>query len=495
MTPHLDINPQNSQIIVLDENFQVISSNDIIFNLKEGSSIEQFHPFFTQVDLYFESEEKKLNCVEIHDKLLDISFSKNASNRTIQLVDNSVFYSRLQEIAQKRNESYIFNEVLELKNDMLEEAASFKNKFISNFSHEMKSPLTLISAFSSMLVKSDLPLEQNKLVEAIYEQSENLKKILEDIIELSFLKRNQIELNPETINFIEYLENFKFKYTTKASNLGFSFSLKIGSQVPEYIEIDKRRLDQILTNLIENAIYFNNGENIVLTVKENQRRASKASLRFKISGEGVIPETVASNNLPELSSDIQIKGLGFSIAKELLDVYSGSLYIEKDKSGNSVQVANLRVKVPLNVDIPKAAPTESPTKPTFSEKAKIIIAEDNGITQYTAIKVLVNEKNFNTIVFSDPRDLLNAVENKDYDLILMSSSLSQVDAIELLNMIKEFANDHNKKIPVIALTTETDKKRISEFKKSGFKQVVQKPYTDDELLESVYSNLKIKKFI
>jgi CheY-like chemotaxis protein len=77
----------------------------------------------------------------------------------------------------------------------------------------------------------------------------------------------------------------------------------------------------------------------------------------------------------------------------------------------------------------------------------------------------------------------------------MSSSISQVDSIELIGIIKQFANTNNKNIPIIALTVHTRKEDLETYRRAGFKDIIKKPYTDDELLNSIYKMLDLKKFL
>lgn len=119
----------------------------------------------------------------------------------------------------------------------------------------------------------------------------------------------------------------------------------------------------------------------------------------------------------------------------------------------------------------------------------------NNTTQLTALKVLVSTGNFDTMVYTDPKELLKAVEKNEYDLILMSSGISQIDSIELIGIIKQFANNKNKGIPIIALTVHTSKRDLAAYRSAGFKDVIKKPYTDDELLNTIYKRLHLKKFL
>nr|WP_262496450.1 hybrid sensor histidine kinase/response regulator [Nonlabens ulvanivorans] len=266
---------------------------------------------------------------------------------------------------------------------------------------------------------------------------------------------------------------------------------------------DRRRFEQIITNFLDNALRHNKGDSIEINIKENQRRANKVSLRIEvINNDGLIPDFLGDQEIETYTNldngDIEkTTSLSFSIARELAQLMDGEILIKPLETGGTLQVANIKLVFPIH-DKEIIEETEETTKNSkihLTDKVRTIIAEDNSVTQMTALKILVSTGNFDNRVFTDPKDLLEAVDKDDYDLILMSSSISQVDALELISLIKEFANDHNKKIPIIAVTTKTSAPpELVEYRKAGFKDVVKKPYTDDELLNTIYKRLNLKKF-
>jgi CheY-like chemotaxis protein len=486
------------QFISINEKGCITKSDQKLISAEEGTLLKDLHPFFESVLTFFNSkaEHIKLDCVNMFDLSFDIEIITHVDNTGVIILRNRTdFYNRIQSIAQKRNESLIFNEVLELKNQLLKEKEAFKNKFIKNFSHEVRSPLTLISAFSSLLLKGELDLEQTKLVEAIKGQSDTLRKLMDDIIELSQLKKGNSKLENTTFSFKELLENIHLNFNSKISLSNNSFEMNVSKDVPEFLIGDKRRIEQIISNLMENALMYNSGNHIKLEISENHKRAGKSSLRFVVHHEGKVPDYLEGKHLLQDLDKIEPEGLSFSIARELVDLLEGNITIKKVDKNTTQQIINLKVSFPLHhVQVPVKT-SELADKYKFTDKVKVLVADENNTTQLTALKVLVSTGNFDTVVYTDPRELLEAVEKNKYDLILMSSSISQIDSIELIGIIKQFANDENKGIPIIALTVHTSKQDLAAYRSAGFKDVIKKPYTDDELLNTIYKRLNLKKFL
>lgn len=178
---------------------------------------------------------------------------------------------------------------------MLEEKEAFKNKFITNFSHEVRNPLTLISAFSSLLLKGELDLEQTKLIEAVKDQSDTLKKLMDDIIELSQLKKESPKLSNTLFSFKDLLANIHINFSSKISLSNNFFEMNVSKGVPEFLIGDERRIEQIISNLIDNALIYNSGNYIKFEISENHKRAGKSSLRFVVHHEGKYRTTLSVN--------------------------------------------------------------------------------------------------------------------------------------------------------------------------------------------------------
>ncbi|PQJ31758.1 hybrid sensor histidine kinase/response regulator [Nonlabens arenilitoris] len=500
-----DYSTKDLQFISINKQGTILTTDQQLFEVNKDSSIKDFHPFFESIDVYFleQSNHIKLECVHLNDRIFDIDFIKNDDDTAVIIFrEGTKFYNRVQLIAQKRNESIIFQETLELKNQILKEQEEFKNRFIGNFSHELRNPLTLVSSFSSMLLKTELNLDQEMLVEAIKDQSDKLRDILNDIIDLSILKNSSLSLDSNPFSLRKLLKNVHLNYSTTSNTKDLTINLKVDENVPKTIIGDKRRFEQIITNFLDNALRHNKGDSIEINIKENQRRANKVSLRIEvINNNGIIPDILNDQDIETYTNldngDIEkTTGLSFSIARELAQLMDGEILIKPLESGGTQQVANLKLVFPIHDKeiVEETEETAENSKINLTEKVRTIIAEDNSVTQMTALKILVGTGNFDTRVFTDPKNLLEAVDKDDYDLILMSSSISQVDALELISLIKEFANDHNKKIPMIAVSTKTSASDLVEYRKAGFKDVVKKPYTDDELLNTIYKRLNLKKF-
>lgn len=230
------------------------------------------------------------NCVQLGDSreqlTVDVEILRKEYHFLIVIQDLTEHYSSYQKLAQSRNESIIDSELILLKNHELQERERFKNEFIQNFSHELRNPLTNIIALTNILQRSKLNEEQQNLISVLKDSTSNLKLMLEDILSLAMISKGKLALNPTVFNFRQLMEFLKLTYTTRAKEKNLNFTISAEDKIPEYLEGDRLRLLQILTNLCDNAIKYTQKGKVALYASLNQQRANTVSIRFGVKDNG-----------------------------------------------------------------------------------------------------------------------------------------------------------------------------------------------------------------
>ena len=171
---------KNTQFIVIDNKGVIIENDNTLFVAELSTPIHDVHPFFLSLNPF---EESSYTCVHLDinttNLICDIELKPiNEKYSLIILSDFSKHYNSFQSLAQLRNETAIASEITELKNKALKEREEFKNKFISNFSHEIISPIMSIMTFGNMLNKTKLTIEQEDYINVINTSTYHLKSIL-----------------------------------------------------------------------------------------------------------------------------------------------------------------------------------------------------------------------------------------------------------------------------------------------------------------------------
>ena len=497
-----------TQFITIDTSGNVLESDDILFKLKKGDDISSVSLFFKGLSAYFDVDEEndiKFTCIHLENNdrqeyTCDIEFKTFAGAQPTLIIihDFSEHYKYYQEVAQSRNESVINSQILELKNKYLKEKEDFKNTFIANFSHELRNPLTGVTAFCSVLQKTDMTPEQQDYVEVIKSSADHLRNMIGDILEVSKIEVGKLSLHEELFDFHELIDMLEFTYSVKAKQKNIEFEIDFDKKIPRYIESDKTRIKQILENLIENALKFTSSGKITVLIKENQRRARKVNLSISVQDTGIgIPDeklVLIFNSFTQLNNSRKFvgTGLGLSIVKGLVELMDGKITVEsKVKEGSTFKI-NINLRYPINQEATSLETKSDIERKNYlsKEKYNILLAEDSELAQMAVLKILAQEGNFFLDIITNGEDVIESVIHNEYDMILMDIRMPGTHGDELTKMIRSLPVQNCKTIPILALTAnlyDADKKR---YKKMGMNDIIEKPFDESTLLKKIYKHLK-----
>ncbi|NNC62871.1 MAG: response regulator, partial [Eudoraea sp.] len=402
--------------------------------------------------------------------------------------------------AQARNESIINEELILIKNAELEERERFKNLFIQNFSHELRNPLMSSMAITQILGDTSLSNEQQQMVEVLRDSQTHLKLLLEDTLSLSMIASGKLEIRAAIFDLGKMLELLSFTYKTKAKAKGLSFTLTQDQRVPKWVEGDRKRMFQILTNLLDNAVKYTDEGSVSLEVSFNQQYARKANLHFSISDTGRgIPEDkheLIFETFSQLTSPgkEQGTGLGLALVKGLLSLMESEVQLNSVAGKGSVFSFDLDLRIPLESDMKVSS--GRPTKATSQKivgsgkKYRILLVEDDEKVLTVLFKMLMDTGHFYLDILSDGAQVLEQVIQNQYDLILMDINLPNTRGDQLTRVIREFPFKKVKQIPVIGITAFAYEDHLRAYKEAGMNEVLPKPFDKEELLNTIYSFLR-----
>ncbi|WP_299884756.1 ATP-binding protein [uncultured Lacinutrix sp.] len=494
------------QYSVLEPNGLVLESDNGLFENFEKKNISDIHPFFeTIIPILGESIEKEtiFSCVHLNieskEIISDIILQTFKNNKKPLLViqDLTTHYNNYQTTAQVRNESVINSQILELKNTYLKEKEAFKNTFIANFSHELRDPLTGILTFSNILSKTKLDPKQKDYIQILNSTSSFLKKMIDDILDISKIESGKLDLSIEPFNFKKLLDEIKFNYTIKAKQKGLEFNYNYDHKLPEVIGGDAKRLRQVITNLLDNAIKFTHNGSVTFNVSLNQIRAQKASIHFEIIDTGIgikeenFEDIFTSFNQVNKNESYKGTGLGLAIVKYLVELTNSKIKVVSNYgkgstfSTNINFISNPSLKVTKEIDA---------TKVVFnpSKKYNILLVEDSEIIQLSVLKILATRGQFFLDIVSKPEEVLTRMVDYDneVDLVLMDIKLKEHRGDEIARQIRKLPEPHQRKVPIIAMTAKVFKEDLKLYKKAGINEVLKKPFDENQLLEIIAKHLE-----
>lgn len=493
--------------VTVDYKGVVIDCDSGLKEIKPGVSLPELHPFFYSLESAVASSKStfSFHCVHLdigeQHLITDIEILKKENTFLIVIQDLTGHYLSFVELTQTRNESIIKEELLALKNLELEEREKFKDRFIQNFSHELRNPLTSIILLTNFLGNTNLDGEQREILRFLKESNANLRALLEDILSISMISSEKLQLRTSLFNLHELFKLLQFTYRSKAKGKKLDFNLVVGTNVPEYLEGDRLRLFQVLTNLLDNAIKCTHKGYVLLEVKLNQKWANKVSLHFMVSDTGT---GIASKHLQSIfesfsqvnaNSNEKGTGLGLSIVKGLVELMQGNITVKSKLGVGSefhVDVV-LRYPLPSTIDfIGKKSKDQVDAAPGSGKHAKfkILLVEDDMRIQTVVFKTLIASELFYINLVGDGALVIEELMNDEYDGILMDINLPNINGDHLTKVIRDFPHVSIKNIPIVGLTANVFDQNIKNYLKAGMNTVLTKPFDPEILVETLLRFLR-----
>lgn len=269
----------NKQFVLVNKMGVVLESDQTLFTIEKGRSIFDLHPFFESLPSVFDSIDAEMNFYCVHLDIVgqlfvvDIKIIAKKEGFLLIIKNLTDHYNSYQTITQTRNESVIKTELTVLKNLELQERENFKNSFIQNFSHELRNPLTSITAIIDLLKDTKLTSEQSQMLDFLKESNSNLNLMLEDTLSIGMIDAGKLEIREGLFDLNKFFELIKFTYTAKTKKKGLKFDGSWDSKIPKVVKGDRLRLFQIITNLLDNAVKYTEKGIVKFDVQLNQKKS------------------------------------------------------------------------------------------------------------------------------------------------------------------------------------------------------------------------------
>lgn len=491
---------KNIQYLLSNAEGMVIQSVNTIFKVNPGDDLAELHPFFHVIPATYSTQEKEVyyNCVHLDIRgatlIADLQMSRSEGGLFIVIYDLTGHYQNYQKLTQSRNESVIAKELVALKNRELQERERFKDQFIRNFSHEIRNPLTSIISMTNVLGNTALNGEQRRMVSFIKDSNSSLQLLLEDILSLSMIAEGKLVIREKTFLLSGLIDLLEFTYTEKARKQGLEFTAEIDNKLPGYLEGDRLRIYQVLTNLLDNAFRYTDTGAVILRVNQNQKWANTVNIRIEVEDTGKgIPEERQEEVFQSFTRLDPLKnrgsGLGLAIVKNLLALMGSTIKLNSTPGKGSIFYFDLSLKFPLGHQTKpiSSKPPES-GKPS-GKKHKILLVEDDERVQTAIFKSLNDTGRFYINLLNDGGLVIQELMSEQYDLVLMDVDLPNSTGDQLTSIIRDLPFPKIKNIPVVGLTANAFEDTIERCLHSGMQAVVTKPYAESELLRIIATQL------
>ena len=360
---------------------------------------------------------------------------------------------------------------LEKEKKAAEHTSKVKSEFLANMSHEIRTPMNGVLGMAAQLQETDLSEKQKEMLDVITSSGQSLLVVINDILDLSKIEANKIDLEKQPIDLEKMFRTLEFFFKKQAVDKGVKLSFEVPDQRVVFLG-DETRLKQVLINILGNAIKFTDNGEVVVNAKAVIEANKKVSLLFSITDTGIGIETEYLDRLFDAFSQADTSitrkfggtGLGLTITSKLLKLMGSELKVDSQVGCGSKFYFEMEAEVSDQEETISDEPYKTPTTETFDySQLKVLVAEDNKTNQIV-IKGLLSKLNVGSIVVAEDgeRAIEQCLEH-EFDLIFMDMQMPVKDGLQATLEIKSL--NKNNQTPVIALTAnvfEEDRKRCAE---------------------------------
>lgn len=386
-------------------------------------------------------------------------------------------------------------DLIDAKNQA-ENATIMKAQFLSNMSHEIRTPLNSIIGLSNLMInESDINDKKLENLKAIKFSADHLHAIINDILDFSKIEAGKITLEKIDFNFKELIENVAKSFELKAKEKNLYLKTVLDRSIPPVLIGDPVRLNQIIINLVGNAVKFTEEGGVEIKIEVNKKFNKSINLNFKICDTGIgISKNRADKifeSYTQAYDDTGRKyggtGLGLAITKKLVELYGGEITVESETGKGSVFMFNISFGISEKQKIKTAEKNIQHFKGLSG--IKLLLAEDNIMNQFFA-KQLFSNWEVNVDVANNGLEAVSSLKKNDYDVVLLDLQMPEMNGFEVVEIIRDNKSEvKNHDIPVIALTADISPETKAKVFSSGMNDFVLKPFEQHELY------IKISKFI
>jgi PAS domain S-box-containing protein len=380
----------------------------------------------------------------------------------------------------------------ELKEALLkaEEADRIRNEFVANMNHELRTPLNGILGFAQILKNdSDSTTKQLEGINIIEKSANHLLGLINDILDLSKIDSDKMELQTASFDFEEILKTIYGMASIKAKSKNVGVILNRKNDLPKTVVGDKKRLSQVLLNLLNNAIKFTDFGKVTLNVSYKNDRA-----HFEVidTGYGIPKDKIDKIFMPfRQLSDYRLKsegtGLGLPISKKIIEMMGGAIQVESIFGKGSKFSFDVELRA---IDNDESIMTSDKQIVGYDGDTKTILIADDEPTDRQLLKTILQPKGFEIMEAADGIDVLQLIDKKIPDLILLDLLMPQLSGDDLVRELKN--SEKFRSIPIIVVSACNPKDYETTLKELELNSYLIKPISEDSLYSFIEKEVNIK---
>ncbi|WP_430246357.1 response regulator [Neorhizobium sp. DAR64861/K0K2] len=467
-------------------------------------------------ELQVQGEELRVSNEELEEQSRALKESQaRLEQQQVELEQtNSQLEEQAQELERQKDDLEKANDAVRLQAQEVERASRYKSDFLANMSHELRTPLNSSLILAKLLADNadeNLTAEQVKFAQTIQSSGNDLLNLINDILDLSKIEAGHVEVNPEPVAIKRTVDGLRQLFDPLAAQKGLNLSIEVAPDVPSVIETDPQRLEQVLKNLLANAVKFTAEGQVSLLV----RPAGDAQIAISVVDTGIGIAEDQQRNIFEAfhqaDSTISRKfggtGLGLSISRELVRLLGGTMHLQsRPGAGSTFTVIIPRIFSASAVRAPEPAIITGPTAPALvsgpiaterSPRSPGIVDDDRHLNGGPTRKLLVveddqsfamilrdlaRELSFQVLVAGTAQEALELARQHAPSAIVLDVGLPDQSGLSVLDRLKRDVRTRH--IPIHIISAEDYTERALSLGAIGY---AMKPVQRDELVDVLKS--------
>ena len=391
-------------------------------------------------------------------------------------------------IARDINSRKIADKALQQAVASAEAANEAKSKFLAIMSHEIRNPLNAVVGMTRMLNDAGITGPNKKLIENIKTSSDHLLLIINDVLDFSKIESGEMLLEETSFNVQDVLERVYNAHVFIAKEKNIDLRYQIDSRITHSHTGDPLRLQQVLSNLISNAIKFTPEGSIDIRCELVKNAAKYNRLRFEVQDTGI---GISAENQEKVFESFKQEdntisrthggsGLGLAISKQIVELMGGKLKLESTKNIGSKFYFTIDMKV-VESQFSQTSGAGKDAGDISLKGYSVLLVEDNKLNQILATAML-EKWGAKVVIANNGQEAVDISETETFDVILMDIQMPVMDGMTASKMIREKLRITT---PILALSANVIKGIVERCEEAGMQGYISKPFDADDLFTKI----------
>jgi PAS domain S-box-containing protein len=447
-----------------------------------------------------------IETMEPQQSILELD-GQNLLTSTYPVVDDGGALVGVVEVSQDISERIRIEQELKKAKEESESASAAKSRFLANMSHEIKNPLNVIKGMANLAFESSSSPAQKNFIDMIRHSANSLMILINEILDFSKMEAHKFDVEEKSFNLSEEVYRIVFSFTDQIAEKGLDLRYSIDPAIPDRLTGDPGKLNQILLNLVSNAVKFTDQGEIVIDVtlaemdgpETDLSQDNEVKVRFTVKDTGI--GISKQNQIKLFNMFTQVHdvnpyryegtGLGLVIVKNLVELMGGTISVNSEENKGS----EFSFEIPLKIFTPwemNGASNDTDHRTEIGDETdnipkkilSVLLVEDKPMNQ-RMIELFLRREGHYVVSVVNGLEAMEAIEKEPFDVVLMDIQMPGMDGVETTRRIRALDDHDLRSIPIIAMTAHDQQVDQIRYQQAGMDYLIAKPVSIAELFKAI----------